>query len=55
MVIRDGKIVELTDEELFCLYLDREMDLCMDFFDYRNRMEAVGTRIVSSKEVKSNL
>lgn len=55
MVIHDGKIVELTEEDLFCLYLDREMDLCMDFFDYRNRMEAAGTRIVSSKEVKSNL
>lgn len=51
MVTANGKIIEVTEDELFCLYLDREMDRCMDFHEYRNRMEDVGTRVVPNKEV----
>ena len=42
MKIENGKIVEATEGELFGLYLDRGMDDCMDFYEYRHRMEAAG-------------
>ena len=42
MKIENGKIVEITEGELFGLYLDRGMDDCMDFHEYRRRMEAAG-------------
>jgi hypothetical protein len=42
MKIENGKIVELTEIELFHLYLDRGMDDCMDFMEYRWRMERAG-------------
>ena len=51
MVTANGKIVEVAEDELYCLYLDREMYLCMDFHEYRNRMEAAGTRVVRIEEV----
>ena len=45
MKIENGKIVELTEAELFSLYLARGMDDCMDFHEYRSRMEAVGCQV----------
>jgi hypothetical protein len=42
MVVDNGKIVQITEDELFCLYLDRGMDDCMDFREYRCRMEKAG-------------
>ena len=45
MKIDNGKIVELTEAELFSLYLARGMDDCMDFHEYRRRMEAVGCEV----------
>lgn len=50
MKINNGKIVELTEDELFSLYLSREMDLCMDFHEYRNRMVEAGVDIIQDKE-----
>ena len=46
MVIKDDKIVEITKEELFSLYLDRNMDDVMDFNEYRDRMENAGCVVV---------
>lgn len=42
MKVENGKIVEITEQELFGLYLDRGMDDVMDFHEYRNRMERAG-------------
>jgi hypothetical protein len=42
MKVENGKIVEITENELFSLYLEREMDDLMDFHEYRYRMEAAG-------------
>jgi hypothetical protein len=42
MKIENGKIVELTESELLRLYLARGMDDCMDFMEYRWRMERTG-------------
>lgn len=46
MKTENGKIVECTESELFRLYLDREMDTCMDYIEYRNRMTAAGCAVV---------
>ena len=45
MKVKNGKIVEITENELFSLYLEREMDDCMDFHEYRSRMEAAGCAV----------
>ena len=45
MKIENGKIVELTEAELFSLYLSRGMDDCMDFHEYRRHMEAAGCAV----------
>ena len=50
MIIENGKIVELTEHELFNLYLARNMDDCMDFQEYRYRMENVGCMVTNDKE-----
>lgn len=42
MKVKNGKIVEITENELFSLYLEREMDDLMDFHEYRRRMEVAG-------------
>lgn len=42
MKVKNGKIVEITENELFGLYLERGMDDVMDFREYRHRMEKAG-------------
>ena len=46
MKIENNKFVELTETELFSLYLERGMDDVMDFHEYRNRMEDCGCKII---------
>lgn len=45
MKVENGKIVEVTENELFSLYLERGMDDVMDFNEYRWRMEKAGCRV----------
>ena len=42
MKVENGKIIEVTESELFSLYLDRGMDDVMDFHEYKFRMEKAG-------------
>ena len=46
MKIEFGKIVEITEQELFSLYLDRGMDDVMDFYEYISRMEKLGCKVL---------
>ena len=46
MKIENNKFVELTEAELFSLYLERGMDDVMDFHEYRNRMKDSGCKII---------
>ena len=46
MKVEDGKIVEITNNELFSLYLSREMDDLMDFNEYVYRMKEAGCIVV---------
>ena len=45
MKIENGKIVELTEDELFDLYLKRDMDCFMDFHEYKRRMKSAGCTV----------
>ena len=49
MVVENGKIIEMTEDELYCTYLDRDLAMCMDFNEYKTRMIAAGTKIVGCK------
>ena len=42
MKIENGKIIEITEDELFTLYLERGMDDIMDFNEYVVRMKEAG-------------
>ena len=39
MTVENGKIVKITENELFDLYLNRGMDDVMSFPDYKERFE----------------
>lgn len=46
MKIENNKIVEVTESELFDLYLDRGMDDIMDFNEYKAKMQRAGCVVV---------
>lgn len=46
MKIVDGKIVEATENELFRLYLEREMEDALSFAEYVMRMQDAGCKVV---------
>jgi hypothetical protein len=46
MTIENNKIIEATENELFDLYLKREMDDIMDFNEYKIQMEKAGCVVV---------
>lgn len=46
MKIVDGKIVEATENELFGLYLDWEMDDAISFTEFVVRMQDAGCEVV---------
>lgn len=41
----NGKIISATEDELFRLYLDRGYDECMDFYEYKARMQEAGCEV----------
>ncbi|MBQ5640483.1 MAG: hypothetical protein IIV05_01615 [Ruminococcus sp.] len=42
----NGKIVEITEGELFCLYIDRGFDDIMSFPDYMARFKQAGCCVI---------
>ena len=50
MKVSDGKIVEITESELYGLYLERNYDAMMDFKEYRYRMEEAGCKVLKGRE-----
>lgn len=42
MVTENGKIIEISESELFSLYLERGIDDIMSFPDYKTRFVAAG-------------
>ena len=46
MKVVDGKIIEITEEELYSRYINGEYYMALDFNEYKWRMENAGTNIV---------
>lgn len=49
MKTENGKIVEATEDELFGQFLKGEWWIVMDFREYMNRCEELGTKIVEEE------
>ena len=46
MKVENGKIIEITEQELYSRYIDGEYYMALDFNEYKWRMENSGTKIV---------
>lgn len=44
--VENGKIIEITEQELYSRYIDGEYYMALDFNEYKWRMENAGTKIV---------
>ena len=51
MKTENGVIVEISENELFSLYLSREMDDVMSFSEYQTRMENAGCVVIKEAEL----
>ena len=50
MKVKDGKIVQATEEELFAIYLKRGYDDLFSFDHYKRRCVELGTEVIESEE-----
>ena len=50
MKIKNGKIIEATEAELFNYYLTSGYAEFMNFYDYRDRCVALGTKIIEAEK-----
>lgn len=46
MKVIEGKIVEITEQELYVLYIDRGIDAMMPFEEYRFHMDRLGCKVL---------
>lgn len=46
MKVIDGKIVEITDEELFRVYLSREIDEIMSYRQFKDEFKELGCIVI---------
>ena len=46
MKVENGKITEITEQELYRRYIDGEYYMALDFHEYKMRMENAGAKIV---------
>lgn len=46
MKVENGKIIEITEQELYRRYIDGEYYMALDFHEYKWCMENAGTKIV---------
>lgn len=50
MKVKDGKIVQATEEELFNYYLGKGYDDLFPFDFYKRRCVELGTEVIESEE-----
>ena len=48
MIKENGKIKEISENEAFCMFIDNEYYMAMDFYEFRNRLEESGAKITKS-------
>lgn len=46
MTVKNGKIAEATEAELFEVYLNRGFDDIMSFLDYKTQCIRLGTKVI---------
>ena len=44
--VENGKITEITEQELYSRYIDGEYYMALDFHEYKMRMEKAGAKSV---------
>ena len=49
MKVEDGLIVEITENELFSLYLERELEDALSFYEYKQRIREAGCVVIEEK------
>ena len=49
MIVSDGKIVEITEQELYHLWLERGMDDILSFPDYIDSFRSAGCVVKKEK------
>ena len=48
MIKENGKIKEISENEAFCMFIDNEYYMAMDFYEFRSRLEEAGANITKS-------
>ena len=48
MIKENGKIKEISENEAFCMFIDNEYYMAMDFYEFRSRLEEAGAKITKS-------
>ena len=48
MIKENGKIKEISENEAFCMFIDNEYYMAMDFYEFRRRLEEAGAKISKS-------
>ena len=48
MIKENGKIKEISENEAFCMFIDNEYYMAMDFYEFRSRLEETGAKITKS-------
>ena len=48
MIKENGKIKEISKNEAFCMFVDNEYYMAMDFYEFRNRLEESGAKITKN-------
>ena len=48
MIKENGKIKEISENEAFCMFVDNEYYMAMDFYEFISRLEEAGAKITKS-------
>ena len=48
MIKENGKIEEISENEAFCMFVDNEYYMAMDFYEFKNRLEEAGAKITKN-------
>ena len=48
MIKENEKIKEIRENEAFCMFVDNEYYMAMDFYEFRRRLEESGAKITKS-------
>ena len=48
MIKENGKIKETSENEAFCMFVDNEYYMAMDFYEFRSRLEEAGAKITKN-------